>query len=300
MEIINKEKISKVYSTIKQLRSSGIKMKEIAESTEITSSILSAMYSTVLPSFIEHIAKGATEEDALNEALVMVNNISKKRFYDMIRIMDERLTMIDFRSLNSGSEERLFFGDIEREAISGLTQSQNYSGIYLSYSRSSYKDALKIEPYVIQNIQKGEIMPKVAFSNDMGQEYWGVALFSPHQQGYIFINEQKNRRLGVRLIALQLPLFERPNVLKGLYMSQDYNHNPITRRIVLVKISDSTEIEEFNKLKARVVEFEGLNEEEAAYYDYTCCEGDFTCSLMYGSPVPNAEDLVKEKKMLKI
>ena len=31
-------------------------------------------------------------------------------------------------------------------------------------------------------------------------------------------------------------------MLKGLYLCLDYNHNPIARRIVLVKQSDSTDV----------------------------------------------------------
>lgn len=275
-------------------------MKDIAESTDITSSILSALYTTVLPTFIERVAQGIDSNKAIEESLEMVNNVSRKKFFDMLDILEGRLHLIDIRAANPINDQRIFFGDIEHEAISSISQVQNYRGIYLSYSRSSYKDALKIEPYLIQDLQKGEIMPKVYFRNEIGQQYCGVALFSAHQMGYIFINEQKNKRLGLRTISLQLPLFDHPSVLKGLYMSHDYNHNPIARRIVLIKHSNSIELEEFNQLKASIVDYENLTDEQKNYYDYTCCDGDYICSLMYASPVPNKEDLVKEKLMLKI
>ena len=46
-------------------------------------------------------------------------------------------------------------------------------------------------------------------------------------------------------IYLQLPHYEFPALLKGLYLCLDsLNHNPIARRIVLVKQSDSTDIDE--------------------------------------------------------
>lgn len=300
MERITKEKIVKVYSQIKQLRDKGVKMKDISEATEITSSVLSSLYSTVLPSFIDSTSKGKDEDNAIEESLQMVNNISKKKFFDILDLMESKLHLIEFRMGGIDHQERIFFDDIEREAIAFMAQAENYSGIYLAYSRSSYKDALKIEPYIIQDIAKGEIMPKIAFSNEMGQEYWGVALFSAHQMGYIFINEQKKRKLGLRAISLQLPLFDRPKVLKGIYLSHDYNHNPIARRIVFIKQSDSTDIDEFRKIKAQLVLPDSLDEDQRNYYNYTCCDGDYICSFMYASPEPNNEDLVKEKLMLKL
>lgn len=300
MERVNKEKIVKVYNQIKQLRDKGVKMKDIAEATDVTSSVLSALYSTVLPKFIEWTAKGTDDDTALEESLQMVNNISRRRFFDILEMMESKLHLIEFRTGGFSQEERLFFDDIEREAIAFISQVENYCGIYLAYSRSSYKDALKIEPYIIKDIEKGEIMPKIAFTNEMGQEYWGVALFSAHQMGYVFINEQKKRKLGLRSISLQLPLFDKPKVLKGIYLSHDYNHNPIARRIVFIKQSDSTDVEEFRKIKAELISPECLTDEQRHYYDYTCCVGDSIMSFMYVSPEPNHDDLVKEKMMLNL
>lgn len=300
MKQANKDRLIKTYSLIRQLREKGVKMKDIAEATDVTSSVLSALYSTVLPTFSENISEGMDDEKALSQALLLVNNISKKKLFDIIELLESRLHMIDFRVSGSIRDERLFFSDIEREAMSFIDQAQNYSGIYLAYSRSSYKDALKIEPYIIQDIQKGEIMPRIGFKNELGQEYWGVAVFSAHQMGYVFINEQKNRKLGLRAISLQLPLFDRPSVLKGIYLSHDYNHNPIARRIVFIKYSDSTDADEMRKIEAKLVAPSDLTEEQQSYYNYTCCKEDYICSFMCASPEPNKEDLIKEKLMLKI
>jgi len=224
-----KDKIINTYARIKQLRDKGIKMKDISEMTQVTSSALSALYSSVIPAFMEQIQNSINEDTALDYALQTVNNISKKRFFEMLETIETKLHHAEFKTRNANREEQPFFDDIEREAIAFMAQTANYSGIYMAYSRSSYKDALKAEPYLVCNIEKGNIMPHVIFSNEMGQEYQGTALFSAHQMGYIFINEQKNRKLGLRAISLQLPLFDNPKVLKGIYLSHDYNHNPKAR-----------------------------------------------------------------------
>ena len=45
-------------------------------------------------------------------------------------------------------------------------------------------------------------------------------------------------------IYLQLPMYD-SLLSEGLYLSLDYNRNPISRRILFVKQSDSTDMEEF-------------------------------------------------------
>ncbi len=306
MEIVNTDKkiidkVSAVYIRIKQLRDSGAKMKDIAEGVDVTSSVLSAIYSTILPSIIDMASKSDDYEYAIEESIQLVNNVSRKKFFELLSILDERLSDMDVRTIGStGGDENIFFGDVQREASKYITQANNYSGIYLSYSRSSYKDALKVEPYLVSDIEKGEIMPRVTFINEQGVEYCGVAMFTAHQIGYIFINEQRNRTFGLRNISLQLPLFDNPSVLKGIYLSHDFNHNPIARRILFVKHSNSADIEELHKIKPRVVTKDELNDQERGYYDYTCCEGDFIRSIMYFSPQEDNHELIMEKKMLSL
>ena len=62
-------------------------------------------------------------------------------------------------------------------------------------------------------------------------------------------NERETPQLALFTIYLQLPMFDYPQMLKGLYLCLDYNRNPIARRIVFVKISDSTCMDDFLELK---------------------------------------------------
>ena len=51
----------------------------MAEKAGISPSVLSAIYSTVLPAYLKSKEKGESEDEALNNALVWVNNVSKIR-----------------------------------------------------------------------------------------------------------------------------------------------------------------------------------------------------------------------------
>ena len=71
--------LPEIYRRIEYLRNKGVKMKEIADHTNMAASVLSSLYSSVLPTYIGCIKKGNNEEEALDYALSQVNNVSKKR-----------------------------------------------------------------------------------------------------------------------------------------------------------------------------------------------------------------------------
>ena len=67
-----------IYKRIEYLRNNGVKMKDIADRIDMAPSVLSALYSSVLPTYME-LLHTHTSEEALDEALALVNNVSKKR-----------------------------------------------------------------------------------------------------------------------------------------------------------------------------------------------------------------------------
>ena len=68
--------LQEFYRKIEYLRSNGVKMKEIADWINMAPSILSLLYTTVLPNYFEGI-KSYPPEEALDSALALVNNVSK-------------------------------------------------------------------------------------------------------------------------------------------------------------------------------------------------------------------------------
>lgn len=89
------------------------------------------------------------------------------------------------------------------------------------------------------------------------------------------LNENQAPQFTMVTIYLQIPFFKNPRQLRGLYIGQDYNRNPIARRILLIKESESTEIDEFMKPEKRTDRKEDFTPEQQVYYDYTCQTGDF-------------------------
>lgn len=289
-----------VYNKLRKLRDCGVKMKDIAEETDMTSSVLSSLYSTVLPAYVSALSSGTSEEESLDSALLLVNNVSKKKLMGTIEPFYEKLSRIEPRFLSQASNERPFLDDIEKEAIKYVGNVSNYSGLYTAYSRSSFKDGLKIESYLVCPIEEGEMMPKVYCINANGEMYSGVGIFTSQQIGYLLFNEQKRLQMGLKVVFLQLPMFDRPSSIRGLYLTHDYNRNPIARRIIFVKEPQEVSVSQFQEMKIRMVSKEELTETEKRYYDYTCQETDFVRSFMISSPDGNLGDLVLEKKVLNV
>ena len=78
--------LTEIYKRIEYLRNNGVKMKEIADRVDMAPSVLSALYSSVLPAYID-LLKTRTPDDALDEALALVNNVSKKRLLNNVGAM---------------------------------------------------------------------------------------------------------------------------------------------------------------------------------------------------------------------
>ena len=272
-------------------------MKEIADWINMAPSVLSALYSSVLPAYL-NLQKTKTQEEALDEALALVNNVSKKRLLGNLSGMKERLFDLepDQETNNMGNT---FLKLLEKETQGSVEEVYNYSGTYLSYSLSSSTDSLKAEPYLICASENNDYV-KVGMINAYKSVHWGSGIISNHQNSYLMFNERELPQFAMVTIYLQLPHYEYPNMLKGLYLCLDYNHNPIARRIVLVKQSDSTDIDAFLKMEGRLIPKAELTPEEEIYYNYTCQEGDYIKTCTVPSPKLDESDLEREKKMLKI
>jgi len=87
--------LKEIYERIKLLRRKGVKMKDIAESTGFTPSVLSALFTTVMPEYFKNIDKGMAEDEALDKAVMWVNNVSKKRLLGSLGKMKEAVFAID-------------------------------------------------------------------------------------------------------------------------------------------------------------------------------------------------------------
>ena len=292
------EDLLEIYKRIEYLRNNGVKMKEMADYTNMAASVLSSLYTNVLPTYISMLKKGDTAQEALDYALAQVNNVSKKRLLGNLEELKEKLFELE-PAPTSGLKENPFLNMMNEEMPRSAQEAYNYSGIYISYSLSSSSNTLKVEPYLITPSEKNDYV-RVIHMSAYNTTHAGIALFNNHQTAYLMFNEREMPQMALFTIYLQLPMYDFPHMLKGLYLSLDYNRNPIARRIVFVKYSDSTSMEDFLELKGKLVPREELTDELLPFYNYTCQPGDCIKTCTVPSPQLNELDLEREKKLLEI
>ena len=292
--------LKEIYERITFLRQKGVKMKEMAQQTDTAPSVLSAIYTTVLPEYFKNLKKGMEEDEALDNALVWVNNVSKKKLLSSLAKFKRTLFAMDAHPKTHEAEENNPFLSLLNENMQETVNRINsYSGIYLSYSISSSNKNLKVEPYLITP-SKGGNFAEMYHRNSRGSTHQGIVLMNGVNHLYLVFNEHQAPQLALFHICLKLPMHEHPPFLRGIYTCFDYNYNPIARRILFVKQNDSISPEEFAKLKAELKAPEQLDETEKIYYDYTCQAEDVI--RMCNIPLPHMtnDDLIQEKKILSI
>lgn len=290
--------LKEIYERIKFLRGKGVKMKDIASCTGFTPSVLSALFTTVMPEYFKNLDKGLPEDEALDNALVWVNNVSKKRLLGSLDKTKAALFSMEAAAPPKGDGRAVPYVDtICREMRNSVDLVANISGAYVSYSASSSSDAMKIEPYLIVPSDGGGYV-EVVHNNAYGCTHHGFALMNGLNHIYIIFNENKAPQLALFNICLKIPMFDRPPYLRGLYTCFDYNHNPIARRILFVKASDSLAREDFMTMKGCLKPYDELDDDERRYYAYTCESRDALRMRDVSSPKMTVDDLAAEKLLL--
>jgi len=286
------ELLEELYEHIACLRRKGVKMKDIAAYVFLSPSVVSALYSTVLPAYINN-RNSLGQEEALDYAVSQVNNISKRRIKTLIPDMCRQLRTF---SQEQDSKDITFIDILGKFTEKSDEISSSYLGVYDSYSLSSTGNALKIEPFILSNGEAGEI--KVVRRNAYNSINTGIAIVVNGSSMYIMLNESDKSQLALVTIYLQIPFQEKATFLRGMYMALDYNRNPIARRILFIKRNDSPDAFDIDSLKGDLIQKEKLNTELCMYYDYFSESSDIIkmCSIPF--PKFNQEDLLAEKKIL--
>lgn len=287
--------LQQLYRRMEYLREKGIKMKEIADCAGLAPSVISSLYTTVLPAYLESL-KIQPSEEALDQALILVNNVSKRRLLSCLPDMLTRLEELQ-PLLPNNLRPNPFLEQLNEEIQQSVSQAENISGLYTSYSLSSSTDCLKQEPFIICLSDSKEHI-RIGRYSAHGELQWGVGVMGDPQNLYCLFSENPSPPFMLVTIYLQIPFFKHPRQLRGLYIGQDYNRNPVARRIVLIKESESTDLNDFRALPKGLLCKDDFTPEQQAYYDYTCQSGDYIKTCTVPSLQMDESDLVKEKRML--
>ena len=102
------DRLLSLYERMKKLRESGVRMKDISEETDIASSVLSSLYSSVLPMYVNLVSGGEEQEAALDKALQQVNNVSKRKLLGCLDTLYDKVNHIEPRQASNKNNARPF------------------------------------------------------------------------------------------------------------------------------------------------------------------------------------------------
>ena len=297
---MDNDDLRRLYELVTSLRQRKVKMKDMADRVGMASSVFSAIYSTVLPAYLKNVDKGMAHDEALDNALIWVNNVSKNRLLGSISAMIEILSEMDVPVWDDYRSDKgmSVIAELRRAMNASVRLASDYCGTYMSYSVSSSSKAMKVEPYLIAPSSDGTYI-EVGHGSAYGCEHWGVTLMNGLSHVYLSFNENHLPQLSLFNICLKLPMYDHPPFLRGIYTCFDYNYNPIARRILFVKQSDSTDRAAFRSLKGCLKKVSELTDEEKVYYRYTCENEDVLRMCNIPFPSMTLSDLDEEKEMLR-
>ena len=290
------EQLIDIYTRLKQLKSEGVKMKDIAERTNMVPSVLSALHTSVLPVFCKQVDEKGFDK-ALDDALSNVNNLSKKRLLELLEKFHEQLIALCSERKTSASVTHPFLDFLRSATRISAKKLGSLKGTYMSYSCSSSVKALKAEPFYFDADEEANsfIVGRKSIHNAIRE---GIGVIQERQILYLLLNAFQEPNMSLVTVYLQLPFLENIHFLKGIYLVPDYNKNPIARRIVLIKLSDDYSPESFEQIEARIIMRDEFTEEQQMVYDYTCGNADSIKMCSLPSPKLDLRDLSMEKKIL--
>lgn len=293
------EQLIEIYTRLKQLKSEGVRMKDIAEQTNVAPSVLSALYASVLPAFCKQADEKGFDE-AIDNALASVNNLSKKRLLELIdKLQAQLIHLCNERKKTSAPNIHPFLHFLKETTHISAQKLGSLKGMYMSYSCSSSVKALKAEPFYFDASDDASsfIVGRKSIHNAIRE---GIGIIQERQILYLMLNAFQEPNMSLVTVYLQLPFLENIHYLRGIYLVPDYNKNPIARRIVLIKLSDEYSPEQFGQIEARIIMKEEFTDEQQQVYDYTCGKSDSIKMCTLPSPKLDLRDLNMEKKILEL
>lgn len=292
------KQLTLINELLSQSRKRGIQMKVLAEAINVSPPVLSAFYRTVMPAFMDNYARMGVD-DALEYAFSLVNNISKTRFTPFFpNIILALESVLNAEIIDNKNDEKSSIDDFVSTVNSSQEALQAVEGIYRTYSLSSGDYSMKCEPMIISRNSTNAIKVSRLSVHNVIQE--GFGMIAANQTLALYLNEAKYPKYYPLTLFINIPFCFSPKIYRGVYLAMDSSNHPLARRIVIEKISSSTNISLFGEERPILYHAAQIPEELKEYFDYIKERSDVLRVSVIPEPTADSRDLIVEKKLLKI
>lgn len=292
------KQLTLINELLSESRKRGIQMKVLAEAVNVSPPVLSAFYRTVMPAFMDNYTRMGVES-ALEYAFSLVNNISKTRFTPFFpNIILALESVLSSEKNESKQDDKRAIDDFVSAVNSSQESLQAIEGIYRTYSLSSGDYSMKCEPMIIARGASGAIRVSRLSVHNVIQE--GFGMIAANQTLALYLNEAKFPKYYPLTLLVNLPFCFDPKIYRGVYLAMDSSNHPLARRMVIEKISSSTNISLFGEELPMLYHASQIPSELKEYFDYIKERGDVLRVSVIPEPTADSRDLIVEKKLLKI
>ena len=246
---LNAKQLNKL---ITKLRERGYKKKDIAAILEVPAPVLSNLINTILPTLCSISPETSNPEEQVQFAFSQVNNMSSTKTLQALKTYVQKLQSAVNNKGNLSDEKGYFTLLRQQTRDSYQFVKDYYQGTYNLYYISSNYGCVKKEPFQIKanSIEKAIEIRKG--NKKSAVQYKGIALAnSKHSLNCQLVEDGSNPQENMSII-LSLPFIHETNFLRGIILNLSYGRQPISRKIVLHKISSAQQPEAYQEIETRL------------------------------------------------
>ncbi|MCG8307425.1 MAG: hypothetical protein MI975_08540 [Cytophagales bacterium] len=283
---------------IKSYRAAGIRMKRIADQLSVQPSVLSALYTTVFPEIVKQ-GPAPFDLNYVEEAFRKVNNVSVK-FIEKLGPAMRSLKQLDKTgTIAHRSELEKWFENLNRHYNNSYEKiGAQFDGIYHCYTISSNQNKLKQDVLLITSNESAKTIKVKKGNKRSGNSFAGYLTITNELQVSIQLINSTDQLKESETIYFNLPIVKQPTVIMGILSGLDYNRQPISRRIVLQRLSiNGNSIDWFNVFEVQFIDDESLDEDQYLIFKFLNNKQSTIRSFSLPDPLYSISDLEKQSRL---
>ncbi|MEL6251498.1 MAG: hypothetical protein AAFR87_05740 [Bacteroidota bacterium] len=289
------DQVRQIMKLYEELQLQGMRNKEISAALEMYPSAFSNFINKVLKKIIELDQKEAVKPDAIRKLFEGVNNISELKTRQRMGRYIERLQM-----LKSNPEQLIHQKNKHKKEEVPQDIMKMLEGIYSCYYLSTFGYRIKKEPLLImrKSFDDNYIVRK---GNKTGPSRYEGLGHVPNDHIFSIQLQECDTLIRDNFVAhFQLPPFysSAMDMLKGFSISMSNSFMPISRKVILQRVSKEIDEEIYNEIEtAFYEEGEGDNNPIISYLRSNPCYMEY---VPIPHPTYKQEDLAREQKITEI
>lgn len=226
---------------INNLKSKGLKKKELANHLEMPAPVFSSLSKTVLPRLLEidDSLPLDKQEELISQAFSLVNNLSQTKIVSKMELFVLKLEELEGRNVDSSNKISYFLG-LRYLAENSYNRIKKYhEGLYDMYYLSSDRYCIKKDSFMIRCNSVEKIAEAFKGNNISSVSYHGIAVINNSHTLTIQLIETDEKPEEFVMMHLSIPFSRDMVFLRGLFSCLNFSRQPIARKVVIVKKSDN-------------------------------------------------------------